>query len=355
MELYIVKQESLYLEKLVKNGGSKDVHYVVKNTPFTVHYGIKNFEEGSTFNFNKCKVDCSLMIDMNPPKDVDYISKKPMDYVIHPTKGGNECAIEFRVKVLTTQMEGSLFLIRTSLVGSNGKILEVITMPIKSVSKPEQVRRKMAKENNNSSVKSTPSRKKRTRSDELLETLQTIQTEQKQQSEMLNNVVGYMMNMGMYFNNLSQNMPMNNIGDNGYLEEKKSQDGQDGLEVAFNNLMTAYNKLNPSLRPTKMKKVMHDNKNSEELNEMVSIFGSIQNESVPQTNGSTHLGNIDSTLCFGGFTNEVELYDTYENTILSTNNNFITDTCNCPSCPARKELEQLNNFYMEFLQEDVKI
>jgi len=337
MELYIVKQESLYLEKLVKNGGSKDVHYVVKNTPFTIHYEIKNFDEGSSFNFNKCKVKCSLMFDMNPPKDVDSISKKPMEYVIHPTKGGNECAIEFRVKVLTTQMEGSLFLIKTTLVGSDGKVLEAITLPIQSVSKPEQVRRKMAKGNNNSSsLKNTTSRKKRTRSDELLEALQAIQNDQKQQSETLNTVVGYMMNMGMYFNNfdLSQingqpitqninNIPINNTSINIFNRngdsEENSQCGQEELEVAFNNLMTAYNKLNPSLRPTKMRKVMQENKNSVELNELVSIFGGVQNES--RTNVSTHL-----------------------------------DTCTCPSCPARKELEQLNNFYMEFLnQEDVQI
>jgi len=277
-----------------------------------------------------------LLIDMNPPKDVEFISKKPMEYVIHPTKSGNECTIDFRVKVLTTQMEGSLFLIRTKLTGSDGKVLEVITKPIKTVSKPEQIRRKMAQNGAKESdaIKSTPSRKKRTRSDELLDILQNIQTDQKQQGEIMNNLYGYMMNMGMflsgqmtgqpYTQNIN-NAPINNTSINivqgSGNGEGKSQD-IDEFEIAFNNLMTAYNKLNPSQRPTKMRKVMQDNKYTGELHEMVSIYGSTpSNESVPMTEGPTHL-----------------------------------DTCTCPTCPARKELEQLNNFYMEFLnQEDIQI
>jgi len=299
MELCIIKQDALYLEKLTKNGGSKDVHYVVKNTPFVIQYNIKNWSEGANFNFNKCKVDCTLLYDMNPPKDVDYISKKPMEYVIHPSKVGNDCSIEFRVKVLTTQLEGSLFLIKTKLIGYDGSVLELNSRPIKTVSKPEQIRRKMAQTGVKETLKSTPSRKKRTRSDELLDILQNIQTDQKQQGEMLNNVVGYLMNMGMCFNsditgqltNTINNAPVNNTNINiiqGNNSSLMMEDGNQNLlkndgeefEIAFNNLMTAYNKLNPDIRPTKMKKMMQRNKDSLELQEMVSIYGSIQTEPI---------------------------------------------------------------------------
>jgi len=166
MEIQILKQEALYLEKLVKNGGSKEVHYVVKNTPFMIQYGFKNSGDGgNSFNFSKCKVDCSLLYDMNPPKPVDFISKKPMEYVIHPSQNGSECSIEFRVKVLTTQLEGSLFLIKTRLTSPDGSVIENISRSVKTVSKPEQIRRKMAQDGSSTStketLKTTPSRKKK--------------------------------------------------------------------------------------------------------------------------------------------------------------------------------------------------
>jgi len=63
--------------------------------------------------------------------------------------------------------------------------------------------------------------------------------------------------------------------------------------------------------------MMQRNKDSLELQEMVSIYGSIQTEPIQNSCGSTHL-----------------------------------DTCTCSTCPARKELEQLNTFYMEFLQQE---
>jgi hypothetical protein len=350
MELYIIKQDSLYVENLVKNGGSKDIHYVVKNTPFVIQFGIKNWTESSPFNFKKCKVDCSLMYDMVPMRPVDFVSKKPMDYTIHPNSSGSECSIEFRVKVLSTQLEGSLFLIRTSLSNSS-QAIECISSCVKTVSKPEQVRRKMAQSTSaKETLKATPSRKKRTRSDELLDILQNIQDTQKQQADMLANVANFL--YSPYF----WNCQMESFTTDGTMNPIVQEDGtvltenaiaspqlttdpntsdvysadpslscmalqstNDEFEKAFVQLVSAYKQVNPTERSSKIRKLVESpSVNPSEITEIVQQFNN-----TPMT---------DISKCSG------------------SNSSLDPCTCTCTNCPARKELEQLNQFYMEFLQ-----
>jgi len=164
MQLIVSKQDSLYLEKLVKNGAQKEVHYVVKNAPFTIQYKIENFDEKSAYNFHKSKIECQLLYDVKPPRPVDYVNKKPMDYVIHSNERGDECTVEFRIKVLTTQLEGSLFLIKATLWNSKDNkkdSIECLSKCVKTVSKPEQVRKKMAMNNKGSKDNNTSSTRKK--------------------------------------------------------------------------------------------------------------------------------------------------------------------------------------------------
>jgi len=84
----------------------------------------------------------------------------------------------------------------------------------------------------------------------------------------------------------------------------------DEFDIAYHNLISAYDKLNPTERPSKIRK-LQDNK---EYPELLELFDN-QNGSITQNSCSQ------------------------------------LDVCTCSTCPARKELEQLNNFYMEFLQQ----
>jgi len=90
--------------------------------------------------------------------------------------------------------------------------------------------------------------------------------------------------------------------------------------MLFKNLLIVTKKLNPSDRPTKIRKMME--KNPEIL----------QDVSLP-----TMFPNNNPT----------------ENII--TDSTIQIDTCTCAHCPARQELDQLSKFYMEFLQEDCKV
>jgi len=116
------------------------------------------------------------------------------------------------------------------------------------------------------------------------------------------------------------NILLDNISSDLNNMDYNSNNNEDGFDKAFNNLMNAYNKMNPTERPSKVRKLMQDR--GSEVQEMFQ-FGEMDNcmtnTTAPPsiTCGSTHL-----------------------------------DVCTCSTCPARKELEQLNNFYMEFLQQE---
>jgi hypothetical protein len=94
--------------------------------------------------------------------------------------------VDFRVKVLTTQHQNNLFLIHVVLEGS-GEMLEVYSNPIKSVSKPEQIRRRISEQQ----VKEVPEKasKKRVRGEELLTTLEDMRLVQQQQSALLSMIL----------------------------------------------------------------------------------------------------------------------------------------------------------------------
>eukprot|EP01130_Rhizamoeba_saxonica_P003055 TRINITY_DN1325_c0_g1_i5.p1 TRINITY_DN1325_c0_g1~~TRINITY_DN1325_c0_g1_i5.p1 ORF type:complete len:368 (+),score=66.63 TRINITY_DN1325_c0_g1_i5:433-1536(+) len=322
-------QNSQYIEKISKNGENISVHYVVKNSPFNLIAKVKDNE----YNFASNKISCELLYDLPGNKNVEFISKKPIEFVANPTPTGHECNIEVRVKVLTTQCEGSLFLIRVRVHASDGSYIEGITDSIKAVSKPEQIRRKIALRDG-TDIKKNTRRKKRTRSDELIESLQSIQYVQNKQSEVLNSLCQYLGNMNpsgfpLMNNanvslNVSQNVQSTNSDtrpaftiDNSITIDHKVQptmsyyqvpqkETEDPLQVAYQNLVNAYNQVDPAERPLKMRKIFQDDTSSIK-EELTKSFAS----------------NVEPV-----------------------------DSCYCPTCPARKELDQINNFYMDFLTDD---
>jgi hypothetical protein len=134
-----------------------------------------------------------LLYDLPTRKEVEAIAGKSLEYVVHPSVDGMSCSVDFRIKVLTTQHQNNFFIIRAALV-SEGERLEVSTNPIKSVSKPEQIRRRLSlqqgkevKEEEKPSFVAPPctASKKRARSEELLTTLDEMKEVQRQQTEIL--------------------------------------------------------------------------------------------------------------------------------------------------------------------------
>jgi len=89
-----------------------------------------------------------------------------------------------------------------------------------------------------------------------------------------------------------------------------SMNQQDEFDRAFQEFISCYRKIDVSNRPSKIRKMMETSGN-----DLVEIF---------------QFANLQDPF----------------------NGNTTLDSCTCTSCPARKELEQLNSFYMEFLQQE---
>jgi len=193
----------------------------------------------------------------------------------------------------------------------------------------------------------------------LLETLQGIQEQQNKQMEMMNHMYGFMYNFALmgncmeypqfpapihstsdmnqmgientFMNNTIQPQNMQYTDQNNNVPDNKdgevngtNNNNKDEFEVAFNNLIQSYKKMNPSERPSKMRKLIQESGNDQE---MFDIFQNFNSSMLPVNN------TLDSC---GQYLN--------------------LDTCTCSNCPARQELDQLSKLYMEFIQqEDCKV
>jgi len=233
MSLHLLEQSHLFLESVTKNGATKLIHYVVKQTPFCVKFGCT--ASSTAFNFKTCRLECELLYDLPQHKEVEAIAGKPLEYVCHPSPDGMSCTVDFRVKVLTTQHQNNFFLIRATLVGTDSRD-EIYTHPIKSVSKPEQIRRRVSMQQTNEEetkpvISAAQSSKKRARSEELLTTLEEMKEMQKHQSELLT--------LLLHRSVQTENRPATST-----------------FEDALTGLLRAYESQAPCDRPAKLRKVL---------------------------------------------------------------------------------------------------
>jgi hypothetical protein len=182
-QLVINQQESLAkLLLTTKNGVPRDVHVVVKNTPFNVMLGIaNNYPRNSPerIDLSRSTINVDVHYDSDDPregKQVNLLTSKPCEYKVHLSdKRFDEATLEVRMKVLTSQHEDMLFRLHISVSDENSqRVLRATTAAIKVVSKPDQVRRINGEKG-----------KKRTHADTVNESLERIEKRQKQQQALL--------------------------------------------------------------------------------------------------------------------------------------------------------------------------
>jgi len=80
-------QDSLFTEPESRNGLTKYVHYVIKNTPFCVRLSVA----GTRINFTNSSLHCSLLYDfdhLDDLKPVDAVKGQSLDYVMQPDASG---------------------------------------------------------------------------------------------------------------------------------------------------------------------------------------------------------------------------------------------------------------------------
>eukprot|EP01090_Pellita_catalonica_P002322 TRINITY_DN11916_c0_g1_i1.p1 TRINITY_DN11916_c0_g1~~TRINITY_DN11916_c0_g1_i1.p1 ORF type:complete len:414 (-),score=69.93 TRINITY_DN11916_c0_g1_i1:55-1296(-) len=176
-QLNLIKQTSLAEEMISKNGLERPVHVLVKNTPFqlTIGFTSSDLQLSPNYNFNRLALDVSLLYDCDDLTSVAFIKTKPITFKPKIIENGEKITLNCRLKVLTSQHEDMFFRVRIKALKpvtleELEPHLEVVSAPIKVVSKPEQLkgRRKTT------TAKRTRS-KKRNVTDMLVETVNDLQ------------------------------------------------------------------------------------------------------------------------------------------------------------------------------------
>eukprot|EP00026_Physarum_polycephalum_P005550 Phypoly_transcript_05585.p1 GENE.Phypoly_transcript_05585~~Phypoly_transcript_05585.p1 ORF type:complete len:355 (-),score=80.24 Phypoly_transcript_05585:775-1839(-) len=165
--------DTLSQETTRNNGKDLITHFVVvKNTPFLINISSKD----SSVNFRKTKITATLIYDCEPRREVSLLRSSPLEYVTHLSSNGELITIEARIHVLTSQNENSLF--RVNLKFNDE---ELLSEPLKVISKADNLKKPSQKSTNNSN------KKKRNASDAFGfgDTLQRIEQQQQEQKNLI--------------------------------------------------------------------------------------------------------------------------------------------------------------------------
>eukprot|EP01130_Rhizamoeba_saxonica_P001467 TRINITY_DN11325_c0_g1_i1.p1 TRINITY_DN11325_c0_g1~~TRINITY_DN11325_c0_g1_i1.p1 ORF type:complete len:328 (-),score=55.66 TRINITY_DN11325_c0_g1_i1:65-1048(-) len=324
MYLSLIDHKSQFSELVSKDGVSKNTHYVVKNSPFEIELGMQNNQEQvlDVDLFKKGKLTATLHYDQPEQKQITLVNTSPISYEIVST-GANfaDCTIQVKVGVLSNHYERSEFLVKFELE-LDGEVYSVFSESIRSVSKQNQIKKKIAAANGE--VAPTR-RRKRARSD-LDDTIDRIQATLGQHTMLLNQI-NYTTSMNQY-NHVQGNMHPT------FTPLATVQDPYANFESAFRNLLDAYNDIvsqkemgqwnNAPLvqeRPIKRRKLL------ENASDLVSHH--LIQDLV------TEVGN-EIGISISGDKQE---------------NKDHPGDCNCAKCPYKEELEQINLVYMNCLMD----
>jgi len=313
-QLVIIRQSSLTIETVSKNGLQQRVYVVVKNQPFLVQVGLLSSVrvDGQLVDFSRFQIEARLVYDCEHFKEVDFVKLKPMDVKSHVSERGDQVTVEIRAKVLTSQLEDMLFRVRLSAIHPiTKKRIEQLTVysePVKVVSKPEQVKRKKAPVVVAKKV-SQPAPKKEP-NEVLSEALAKIEMTCSQQKILLSQISDTV----HQHTNLLQNFHLEEIPAQSCDKKRKQEPELSPFEIAFNQFMAAYNNVENEERPAKIRSAMKKTsaRDAESLFEMLD-----RSQSEPKENKEKK----DSQ----------------------------GKVCSCEDCPHKRELERLDSFYNEFL------
>ncbi len=295
MSLRILRQTSLSTEKYTQDGKLKAVHVVLKDKPFLVETGLVKSKD-STWDLKSLLLEANLLYD-SPEKEVDWIKVKPFEYTAKVNADGSATTLECFIRILSSQNENALFRIRLrGLNPSTRKAiegLEVTTDPIQVISKPSVLRKKIEREKTKlteafdhpSPLASGPpagsSSNKRARDDVIFDALNVIREQQAQQQRLIEQLV---LSRGgapapaspplspsdsdssydAADDRSTQQLPVTTPQAHVPLTRKRAaaatinvDSTECSFEVAFRNMLGAYNALPIDDRAAKVRKMLH--------------------------------------------------------------------------------------------------
>eukprot|EP01094_Clydonella_sp_ATCC50884_P011233 TRINITY_DN2102_c0_g1_i1.p1 TRINITY_DN2102_c0_g1~~TRINITY_DN2102_c0_g1_i1.p1 ORF type:complete len:372 (-),score=124.28 TRINITY_DN2102_c0_g1_i1:299-1414(-) len=352
----VVKQGSTHQDSILRDGQTKDVYVVVKNSPFQVQLATNAEDHAhmgpSTYppvDLNHLELSAELVYDAPGHKTVDFVKVKPLETKFHVNESGTQASVECRLKVLTSQLEDMLFLIRFFAVDPlTEKELSArystFSGSIKVISKPEPHRKRK-----------TTGTKKRTVNDMLLESLARVEKAQGQQEEllsMLSESLAVSGDIGRPMQNLAPSTPSlasilqstashpahqpnarGGMSSSESIEQpqKKAKMADDerplDFEIAFKDLMDAFDALAPDQRVERMRLfVEHAGTSNELLSELHDLFSA---EGLGRQLGRQVAVDMEERDAVHSVLDPGKL------------------KCDCPDCPHKQELERIEDFYKE--------
>jgi len=293
----LLKQTSLCETVVSRNGTSKNVHVVVKNSPFTLAFG--HPDEGSAgIDLHKCVLDVKLHYDLEGNKEVDFVKDKPMLHKTSINQNGTKLTVEARIKVLTSQLEDSLFKIGVSIFDSNTQLLiqQVTSDPIKVISKSDQVKQKK-----------NPSRSKTKKdsNDYLSDALAQIEFKADMYNQQLQELCdNRQLLLAMQTDPMVIQKPVHNVPD---------------FQTAFKEFLQAYTDLTPENKRQALSNALGSMQQGQDFQEMIDL------------------------LWTEGLSRETGFQQRLQNMPMLHSPH--SPTCECEECPYKKELLRVEGFY----------
>jgi len=331
VQLALLKQSSLTEDSIAKNGSSRVIHVVVKNSPFSITYGFPTTSASSSVStdLHDYNVEAKLLYDSDLEKEVDFVKAKPLLAKITLNQNGSKMTVEGRIKVLTSQLENSLFRMGIFVYDRQTKELAfpiTYSESIKVISKSDQVKKKKQ-------ISDHDDKKKRNISDILTDALEYIEARQSEQVELLDNLmenseynVSELLKgvaTGPNYQDLVnlQLPPLRSVQayeKNSSFESNSDLSPSENFEKAFKTFLSSYTQLHAEERPRKIRKIS-DTSSTSEFMELLDLLwteglsreaSSNLQQKVPQSSDIGH-----------------------------------SHVCQCQECPYKKELVRIENFY----------
>ena len=270
--LTVVSQESLAKQIVAKNGIPRDVHVVVKNTPFNVvlNFGSSAKTPLDRIDFGRCTVGVDVHYDSENPnegKKVNLLNTKPCEFKVHLNeKKVDEATLEIRMKVLTSQHEDMLFRLHISVSDELRKqIYRTTSSAIKVVSKPDQVRRI-----NGEKLKKKP------HTDVVYDSLERIEDRQRKQQEDFATM--FQMLRAVAATQPPQSLSVSSSSTYDPVTTAENKIDEMSFESAFSLCLKKFHTIPTDERPTKVRKLVsictvRDSRAISEFVDLISVEG----------------------------------------------------------------------------------
>jgi len=398
----LFKQTSLCEDTVETKGEHKQAHVVVKNSPFCLTFGFHQQQPHHPpypLDLHKYTLDVKLVYDEpgedGTEKEVDFVKSKPLVIKQTISQSGNKLTLEARIKVLTSQLEDSLFKIVMRLLDPNYSsnnnsqpqqfIASVYSCPIKVISKSDQVKKKKMPEF------SFGGHKKRNIAELISESLHKIEVQQSLQTDQMSRLHFQSDNLLSRF---SSTIQQQQFQQQRYHQEHQSSDekpkesqkgaASEAFTAAFQRFLAEFGKVDAGSKYQTISRVLQQHAATD-----VDVFAEILDQCWAEgltahvfnsTNASTgnqhiplepHLERDNSGVPTSN-TNINKLLDNNSNDTInndgSTNvtfpdmfgnsNSLLSSAmrgqvlqqfppCECLDCPHKKELLRIEHFYQD--------